>query len=173
MVKLTNEYSLGDKVIHHYYGVGWIDEIEHKLLHGVEVECFKVKTENGVYWFPTNTVDNPRVNLVASQEHVQKAIEILRSAPPDLENDPVKWKERIDEVKTGGDFLAVSSLIRDLAALKIKKKLDLYQAQALKNLEDRLIREWAASLEVDARSIRPRLRAYLRESKTHLQNAAL
>ncbi len=172
MAKLTHEYSLGDRIIHHYYGVGRIDGIEPKRLHGVEVECFKVKTENGVYWFPKNTVDNPRVNPVASQELVQSAIEILRSAPPGLEKDPVKWKERIDEVNTGGDFLAVSSLVRDLAALKTKKKLDLYQARALKNLEDRLIREWAASVEVDATSIRTRLNAYLRESKTHFQNAA-
>lgn len=172
MVKLTPKYSIGDRIIHRYYGVGQIDGIERKHLNGVEVECFKVKTKNGFYWFPIDTVDNPRVNPVASQELVQRAIEILRDAPHGLENDSVKWKERIDEVKSGGDFLAVSSLVRDLAALKTQKKLDPKQAQALKNLENRLIREWAASLDVDAKSIRPRLRAYLRESNTHFQNAA-
>lgn len=172
MAKLTHEYSLGDRIIHHYYGVGRIDGIERKLLHGTEVECFRVKTKNGVYWFPTDTVDNPRVSPVASQELVQRAIEILRSAPHGLDNDPIQWKERIDEVKSDGDFLAVSSLVRDLTALKTKKKLDQKQAQALKNLENRLIREWAAGLEVDADSIRPRLRAYLRESNTHFENAA-
>lgn len=172
MAKLTPKYALGDRIIHHYYGVGQINGVEPKHLNGVEVECFIVKTKNGVYWFPTDTVDNPRVNLVASKELVQRAIEILRSAPPGLENDPVEWNKRIDEVESGGDFLAVSSLIRDLAALKTKKKLDLKQAQALKNLEDRLIREWAASLEVDAKSVRPKLRAYLRESNTHIQKAA-
>ncbi|UCH60788.1 MAG: hypothetical protein JSV61_04730 [Anaerolineales bacterium] len=172
MAKLTPRYSLGDRIIHHNYGVGQIAGIERKYLNGVEVECFKVETKNGVYWFPTDTVDNPRVNPVASQELVQKAIEILKSAPLDLENDPVKWKERIDEVKSGGDFLAVSSLVRDLAALKAIKKLNPNQAQALKNLKNRLLTEWAASLEVEAKSIRPRLRAYLRESHTHFQNAA-
>jgi RNA polymerase-interacting CarD/CdnL/TRCF family regulator len=101
---------------------------------------------------------------VASEELVQRAIEILRSAPEDLENDPVQWEERIDNVKTDGDFLAVSSLVRDLAALKTKKQLNSIQAQALKNLKDRLIREWAASLDVNAITIRPKLNAYLRES---------
>jgi RNA polymerase-interacting CarD/CdnL/TRCF family regulator len=172
MAKLTHEYSLGERVFHHYYGVGEIDGIERKALHGIEVECFKVKTKNGVYWFPTDSLDNPRVNPIASQELIQEATDILRSAPHGLENDPIQWKERIDEVKSDGDFLAISSLVRDLAALKSKKKLNLNQAQALKNLEDRLIREWAASLEVDAQSIRPRLRAYLRESNAHFQNAA-
>jgi RNA polymerase-interacting CarD/CdnL/TRCF family regulator len=172
MAKFTLKYSLGDRVIHHNYGVGQIDGIERKPLNGVEVECFKVKTKNGVYWFPTDSVDNPRIHPVASQELIQKAIEILQSAPHGLENDPLQWKERIDEVKTNGDFMAISSLVRDLAALKSKKKLTLNQTQALKILEDRLLREWAASLDVDAKSIRPRLRAYLRKSNAYFQNAA-
>jgi RNA polymerase-interacting CarD/CdnL/TRCF family regulator len=171
MAKFTPMYSLGDMVVHRYYGVGQIDDIECKPLNGVEVECFKVKTENGIYWFPTDSVDNPRVHPVASQELIQEAIEILQSAPHGLENDPLQWKERIDDVQTDGDFLAISSLVRDLAALKTKKKLNRTQDQALNNLEDRLLREWAASLEVDAKSIRPRLQAYLQESNTYFQNA--
>jgi RNA polymerase-interacting CarD/CdnL/TRCF family regulator len=170
MTKYTPKYSLGDRVVHYNYGVGQIDGIERKPLNGIEVECFKVKTKNGVYWFPTDSLDNPRIHHVASHELIQRAIEILRSAPRDLESDPVQWKERIDDVKTDGDFLAISSLVRDLAALKTKKRLNLFQTQALKNLKDRLIREWAASLDVDAISIRPRLRAYLRESNTLYQN---
>jgi RNA polymerase-interacting CarD/CdnL/TRCF family regulator len=164
MSKFTQKYSLGDRIVHHNYGVGRIDGIELKPLNGIEVECFKVKTKDGVYWFPTDSLDNPRIHPVASQELVQRAIEILRSAPEDSENDPIQWKERIDEVKTDGDFLTISSLVRDLAGLKTKKKLNSIQAQALKNLKDRLIREWAASLEINAITIRPKLNAYLRES---------
>jgi len=39
-------------------------------------------------------------------------------------------------------------------------------------MEERLLKEWAASLEVDAKSIRPMLHAYLQESNTDVQNAA-
>jgi RNA polymerase-interacting CarD/CdnL/TRCF family regulator len=172
MAQFTPKYSLEDRVVHHYYGVGQIDSIERKPVNGVVVECFKVITKNGVYWFPTDSVDNPRIHPVASQELIQRAIEILRSAPHGLENDPLQWKERIEEVKTYGDFLAISGLVRDLAALKTKKKLNQTQNQTLNNLEDRLISEWATDLDVDANSIRPKLNAYLRESKTHFQNAA-
>lgn len=172
MVKITPMYSLGDMVVHRYYGVGQIEGIERKPLNGIEVECFKVKTENGIYWFPTDSLDNPRVHPVASQELIQRAIEILRSAPQSLENDPLQWKERIDAVQTDGDFLAISSLVRDLTALKTKKKLNQTQDQALNNLEERLLREWAASLEVDAISIRPMLEAYLQESNTYIQDPA-
>ena len=162
-------YSLGDMVIHRSYGVGHIDSIETKPINGIEVECFKVITENSVYWFPIDSLDNPRFHRVASQELIQEAIEILQSAPDDLENDPLLWQERIDDVQAGGDFLAISGLVRDLSALKAKKKLNRIQDQALSNLEDRLLREWAASSEVDVISIRPMLRAYLQESRSELQ----
>jgi RNA polymerase-interacting CarD/CdnL/TRCF family regulator len=59
-----------------------------------------------------------------------------------------------------------------LAALKTKKKLSLTQDQALKKLKDRLIREWAASLDVDTISIRTKIRAYLQESNSTLQNVS-
>jgi RNA polymerase-interacting CarD/CdnL/TRCF family regulator len=172
MAKVTPMYSLGDMVVHRYYGVGQIDGIERKPINGVDVECFRVKTENGIFWFPTDSLENPRVHPVASRELIQRAIEILQRAPRGLEDDSLQWKERIDDVQTDGDFLAISTLVRDLAALKTKQKLNRTQDQALNNLEERLLREWAASLEVDAKSIRPRLHAYIQESSTCFQNAA-
>jgi RNA polymerase-interacting CarD/CdnL/TRCF family regulator len=164
-------YSLGDMVVHRDYGVGRIDSIERKPLNGVEVECFKVKTENAIYWFPTDSVANPRLHPVASQELIQRVIEILQSAPQGLEDDPLEWKKRIDDVQADGDLLAISGLIRDLAALKTRKKLNRLQDQALNNLEARLLREWSASLDMDAKLIRPRLRAYLKESNSDSQKA--
>jgi RNA polymerase-interacting CarD/CdnL/TRCF family regulator len=166
MAKNTPMYSLRDRIIHRDYGVGQIDDIECRQLNGVEVECFKVKTEDAIYWFPTDSVDNPRVHPVASQELIQRVIEILQSAPQGLDNDPLQWKERIDDVQTDGDLLAISSLVRDLSAVKAKKKLNRIEDQALNNLENRLLREWAASIDVDAKSIRPKLRAYLQEDNT-------
>jgi RNA polymerase-interacting CarD/CdnL/TRCF family regulator len=112
---------------------------------------------------------NSRIHPVASQELVEMAINIIRSAPQGLENDQLQWKERIDNVQTDGDFLAISELVRDLVALKTTKNLNQVQSQALKTLEGRLLREWAASSEIDVNSIRPKFRAYLKESKTYIQ----
>jgi len=169
MTKNSLIYSVGDKVVHRSYGIGEIDGIERKPIKGAEVECFKVKTENGHYWFPTEGLDNHRIHPVASQELVDMAIQIIRSAPQDLENDRLQWKERINIVQSDGDFLAISKLVRDLVALKTTKKLNQVQSQALKTLEDRLLREWAASLGVDVSTIQPKFRAYLKESKTFIQ----
>ena len=166
MVKSVTTYSPGDIVVHRSYGVGTIDSIESKPLNGIAVECFKVKTENGIYWFPTESSDNPRVHPVAPKSVIKKAIDILRNPPENLEFDPVQWKDRIDEVQKGGGFLAVTSLVRDLAGLKLQKKLTRTQDQALNNLEERLLQEWAASLDVDLNSIRPEIKAYIQEGNS-------
>jgi CarD family transcriptional regulator len=166
MGKTTSNYSIGDMVVHRIHGVGQIDDIESKPINGVNVDCFKVKTENVTYWFPTDSLDNPRIHPVASQELIQEAVEILQSSPSGLEDDPLQWKERIEKVKSDGDFLAISGMVRDLAVLKTKKKLTRIQDQAFKNLKDRLEREWAAGLGVDTKTIRPKLQAYLQGSIT-------
>ena len=166
MEKITPNYSIGDMIVHRTHGVGRIDDIECKPINGVDVDCFKVKTDNVTYWFPTDSLDNPRIHPVASKERIQKAIEILQSSPMNLDEDHLQLKERIDQVSLDDDFLDMSSLVRDLAALKSKKKLNRIQDQAFSNFKDRLIREWAASLGVDAKSIRPILLAYLQKIKT-------
>ena len=170
MTKNSSIYSLGDKVVHRSYGVGEIDSIERKPIKGVEVECFKVKTQNGYYWFPTEGLDNHSIHPVASQELIEMAIKIIQGAPEDLKNDQLQWKERINIVQSDGDILAISELVRDLAALKTTKNLNQVQSQALKTLEGRLLVEWAASSGVDVSSIRTKYRAYLNESKTYIQN---
>ena len=83
-----------------------------------------------------------------------------------MDDDPLQWKERIEKVKSDGDFLDISSLVRDLAVLKREKNLSRVQDQAFNNLKDRLLREWAAGLGVDAKSIRPKLQAYLQGSNS-------
>ena len=168
MVKSASIYSPGDIVVHRSYGIGRIDSVENKPLNGIDVECFKVETNNGIYWFPTENVDNPRVHPVATKSVINQAINILRSAPQNEEFDPIQWKDRIDEVQTGGDFLEVSGLVRDLAGLKMKKKLTRTQDQALNSLEERMLQEWAASLNVELDLIRPKLKAYIEEGNSNL-----
>jgi len=167
MTKSPSQYSVGDMVVHNGYGIGYIDAIESKPLNGVVVECFKVTTGNSTYWFPTDKASNPRIHPVASREKVQDAIEILRSPPSDLENNPLQWKERIKAVEEDGSFLATSELVRDLAAQKAIKNIRHNEVQALKHYETRLLREWAAGMNLGIDEIRANLAKYLEESQSH------
>ena len=67
------------------------------------------------------------------------------------------------------EIFANPELVMDLARMALQTA---DPDQALNNLEVRLLREWAASLEVDAKSIQPRLRAYLQEGNTDSKKAA-
>ena len=127
------QYSIGDMVVHRYYGIGKIEGIENKPIDGEKIDCFKVSTGSCVYWFPKDSTDNPRVHPVTSQEMIDRAADILQSAPNDLENDPLQWKERIDNVVADGSILAISTLVRDLNALKTRKNLNRTQDKALSN----------------------------------------
>ncbi len=164
-------YKVGDIVVHNNYGVGTIILIENKPLNGGNIECFKVETKNGSFWFPTAAADNPRIKHVASKDVLQKAKQILSTAPEALETAPEFWKERIEDIRAEGKFLEICTLLRDLTILKTIKKLNRTQEQALNSLEDRLTREWAGSLKMPTNSIRPKIQAYLEKSKSKYVNA--
>jgi RNA polymerase-interacting CarD/CdnL/TRCF family regulator len=125
-----------------------------------------------MYWFPTEGVENPRVHPVATEEVIQIAVENLKSTPHGLDNDIHQWKERIDRVQKAGGFLEITNLVRDLSVLKMVKKLTRTQDQALNNLKARMLKEWAASLEVDKETIQPKLEGCLRESLAIFQSTA-
>jgi RNA polymerase-interacting CarD/CdnL/TRCF family regulator len=172
MVQISPMYSLGDKVVHRNYGVGQIEGIESKSLNGIDVECYKVITENSIFWFSTDKKENPRVHPVASQKKIKLAEIILKSPSQELEEDPIIWKERIDKVQADGDFLKMTTLLRDLASLKTMKKLSRTQDQALSKLEDRLLKEWSASTNTETNSIQKLIVEYLQEGQPKDQDTA-
>ena len=167
MSKTMSVYAKGDMIVHHLFGVGKIVAIESKDINGVVGEYFKVKTETSTFWFSTEVRDNPRIHPVASKERIQEMIDILRSPPIPFSDDPLEWKTRFQDVQSSGDILEMSGLVRDLNALKRQNKLTYARGQALDAMEIRLLKEWAASLNIDAKELRPDFNAYLNESKNN------
>jgi len=112
-----NLYSPGDWVVHLYYGVGQINCIETKHIEGQKKKCYKVKTKHSTYWFSNTDTGNPRFRPVASEEIIKKVVYQLRRKAGRLNIDKEYWKKRIDEVKSYGDMLSISKLVRDLSAV--------------------------------------------------------
>ncbi|MBU1662619.1 MAG: hypothetical protein KKD28_14235 [Chloroflexi bacterium] len=168
MTETRLQYSIGDWVVHRQYGVGQVKKIEVKPIQGEQAKCFKVKTKDCLFWFPINKPNNPRVRRVASQEVVQKAIQVLRNKPCQLDTDKKHLKGQIDHVQSDGDVLAISKLIRDLSAQQAIRKLNHSEENALGRFKERLLREWAASMQIKVEKIRPILHAYLQESKSKI-----
>ncbi len=161
-------YSIGDWVVHTNYGVGQIKAIEVKPYHGESIECFKAKTKDSTFWFPTNKDDNPRIRLVSSKDLIQKAIKSLRRKPSNITKDKKFWKKKIHEVKTDGDMIDVCKLVRDLTAQSSHRNLVQSEQNALSHLKERLLKEWAVIVGSKVEEIRPQLQAYIQESQAKI-----
>ena len=162
------QFSVGQWIVHSQYGVGQIKKIEVMPIHGEKTECFMVHVNDGVFWFPTDTVENPRIRPVASQEIITKVIRNLRRKPGNLEKGKKYWTIRIKEVPSDNDLLTISQLIRDLSAQQSQKRLNDSQVRALSQYKERLIHEWAAITGTDIEEIRPEINSYIRESKAKI-----
>ena len=158
-------YSIGDWVVHRHYGVGQIKAIEEKRFQGEPVECFKAKTRDSTFWFPTRVTNNPRIRPVSSEDFVKKAIKSLRRKPSNIDKDKKFWKNQINQVKMDGDMVEISKLVRDLSAQSLLRNLVQTEEKALTDFKERLLREWAAILKNKVEEIRPQLQAYIQESK--------
>lgn len=160
-----NTYSIGDWVVHTYYGVGQIKAIEIKPYHGEKVACFKAKTKDSTFWFPTDKDGNPRIRPISSEDLIKKAIKSLRRKPTNLDKDKKFWKKRIHQVKSDGDMIDVCKLVRDLNAQSIQRNLVQSEENALEHLKERLLREWSVIVGSKVEDVRPQLQSYIRESK--------
>jgi RNA polymerase-interacting CarD/CdnL/TRCF family regulator len=163
-------YTTGDWVVHLYYGVGQITAIEYKPINGEKQECYKVKTKNSTFWFPTIDCDNPRIRPVVSDEIISKVIYHLRRKAGALETDTKYWKKKIDEVKSNGDILSITKLIRDLSTIQVVRGLNETENNALEFFKERLLREWASSTKEDVEKIRPTLIEHLQVSKAKAED---
>jgi len=161
-------FSTHDWVVHLHYGVGQITAIEVKPVDGQDTECFKVKTKNSTYWFPTNEGVNPRIRPVVSNEIIHKVIYHLRRTAGSLDPDRKYWKKKIDEVKSSGDIISISKLIRDLTSIQATRGINETERKALDFFKERLLREWASSTHEDVEKIRPLLQKHLKVSKSKL-----
>ena len=169
-MELENQYSVGEWVVHSYYGVGQIKKTEVMPLHGEQTECYKVKVKDGAFWFPTNEVDNPRIRPIASQEIISKVIKNLRRKPGNLDKDKKYWTKRIKDSSPHDDLLSISQLIRDLSAQQSRKNLNDSQTKTLSNFKENLIHEWATTTGTDISEIHRQLNYYLHESGQKILN---
>ena len=162
-------HSEGDWIVHLYYGVGQIKAIEVKPIGGEKQECYRVKTKNSTYWVSTLDCDNPRIRPVVSDKIIKKVIYHLRRKAGDLDTDSKYWKKKIDEVKSNGDILSISKIIRDLSTIQVVRGLNESESKALEFFTDRLTREWASSTSEDLEKIRPVLQEHLQVSKAKVE----
>ena len=142
-------FSKGEWIVHHYYGVGQIKGIEKKMLDGEKLSYYKVKTRNSQYWIPIEGEENSRLRPLSSPDEIKKISRVLKRKPDEMDPDHMQRKRLIKEVQAEGSLKDMARIIRDLSARQKEKKLNPTEEDALKRFKDRLVREWAVSMELD------------------------
>jgi RNA polymerase-interacting CarD/CdnL/TRCF family regulator len=161
-------YGIGHWVVHSRYGVGQITEIENIPLHGdagTKEKCFQVQTRDGVFWFPVEQHQNPRVRPVITEKKLVSSLKMLNEPPEDIDAHHNELKVRINKSQSDVSIKTTVRLIRDLLARNMIKKLNIFEERALKKHTDRLIREWALCMEMDETDVQTEFDNLLQERK--------
>jgi RNA polymerase-interacting CarD/CdnL/TRCF family regulator len=163
-------YSIGDKIVHAYYGVGQIIDIEDKTLNKKANTYYVVKTKNSTFWLPVDKADNERIRPIASSETFENNVtETLKADPKDMASHHKTRKKRIKDVRLSGEVVPIAKLVRDLTFRRYTKGgLTETENRNLEHLTKRLVSEWARSVGTTRRQVRAKLRNILQQHREEI-----
>ena len=165
MSSAEQTYKKGDWVVHLIYGVGQVRKIEKKPIGGNMKKCYRVRTNDGVFWLPTDNADNERVRPIAGSKRIQRALKALKSAPKKMAANFQSRRKRIRRVTLDGDLDTDLKLVRDLNARQFKKGLNDTEQDAFNTIVKRFLQEWSLSKGIEIEEAHHRLERFLQESR--------
>jgi CarD family transcriptional regulator len=156
-------YSIGDNIVHAYYGVGQIVDIEDKRLNNKENTYYVVEIRNGKFWLPVDKADNERVRSIASSNTFQdNVVQVLAADPQEMASHYQTRRKRIKDVRVSGEILRIARLVRDLTYRRTTKgSLTDVERRNLDRLRNRLVTEWARSVGSTKRKVSAKIRKIL------------
>ncbi len=167
-------FSEGDWIVHLMYGPGRIQAIETKSIAGVESKYYRVLAEDSEYWVPAaDTAGNDRVRPLATPERIQRALQILKEAPGEMESDHNVRRKRIHDTALDGALRSDVELIRDLSAREHQRGINKSEQEALQRVKFRFLKEWAISLDMDVQNAHRELDELLQENWRLAEQAEL
>lgn len=166
MSEIEQAYSVGDWVVHTAYGVGQIKNLEIKPISGKKHLCYRVRTNDGVFWLPVDKAkDNERVRPLAGPRRIKLALDALRKAPRKMAANFQARRKRIRDVALDGDLSTDMKLLRDLNARQFKKGLSSTEQDAFNTISKRILQEWSISRGIEINEARQKLENFLQESR--------
>ena len=156
-----NNYQQGDWIVHSTYGVGEIQKIEEKKIHGKEVAVFRVKTNDSVYWLPVANADNSRIRRIADQKALMEVLDILISEPQNMGKDYRMRNVRIKKIFSSSSLLEKVELLRDLLGVRAEKFWSNTENDAVHMIFEQLASEYSISFDVSLEEARKRINAVI------------
>lgn len=141
-------YQQGDWIVHSAYGVGQIQKIEQKTIHGEEADVFRVKTNDSIYWLPVANADNSRIRPIADKDMFEKVLDDLTSEPQTMGKDYRVRNVRIKNIFSSGSLLEKVELLRDLLGVREEKFWSNTENDAVHTIFDQLANEYSISFGI-------------------------
>lgn len=155
MSSSLDTFEVGDWIVHNWYGVGEIKKVEERPIHGEEIDCYRVKTKDAIYWLPIENAVNDRTRRVVNKSRFRKAMKALKGKPKEMAKNYRTRNARIKEVVfESGSLIKMAGLLRDIMALRKNKKLNNTEKMAAENIRERIVREWSACKEIPVEEAR-------------------
>jgi RNA polymerase-interacting CarD/CdnL/TRCF family regulator len=162
-------YSIGDWIVHVYYGVGQILSKENMTLEGTRQMYFRIKTENSSYFLPLKKIDLNRVRPLASKYQIKKALALTRKPPRKLSKDYKVRNKEISQAINDISLYSKAKMIRDLQGRRVSDYLNLGEIDRLKNLKEDFCVEWAIVLQKNRKIAEKMLDEALRISSREIK----
>jgi RNA polymerase-interacting CarD/CdnL/TRCF family regulator len=142
------DYQVGDKIIHSYFGLGEIVQMDEKFIHERQMLCYVVRTRDLTIWVTADNPDESSIRPPTPRCDFEKLFAILRSPGGPLPIDRYERKTHLIERMKDGNLSSICSVIRDLAFYRREKKLNDYDKSTLERAQNFLLSEWVYSLSV-------------------------
>jgi RNA polymerase-interacting CarD/CdnL/TRCF family regulator len=147
------------------YGAGQIQGVENMLVGETKCLCYRVRTDDGIFWLPVDNANNKRVRPLATPERIHRALRTLRRSPRKMNKNYRSRHKRIQKVMSDGDLKTDVKLVRELNARIFRKGLNPTEQVAFKTITKRFLQEWTVSAGIKTQDARQEMNRYLKESR--------
>jgi RNA polymerase-interacting CarD/CdnL/TRCF family regulator len=144
IISMTQQtFTIGDWIVHAFYGVGQVKGRENKVLEGEDREYLWIKTADSDYWLPIENMDATHIRPLASQDQIRKALNLIQKQPEALANEYLVRRKEISMAVNDVSLNTKACMIRDLSGRKRVHNLNLNEGEILLQMKLDLINEWA------------------------------
>jgi RNA polymerase-interacting CarD/CdnL/TRCF family regulator len=117
-------FKVGDRVVHWFYGLGEVVQLDEKKLLDRSEQYYVVKIRDLTIWVPVNDNGDHSLRYPTPADHFAALFEILSSDPEPLSSDRMARKSQLSDLLRGGKLDEVCRAVRDLTYQRRIKKAE-------------------------------------------------
>jgi RNA polymerase-interacting CarD/CdnL/TRCF family regulator len=152
-----NTFTRGDWIVHAFYGVGQVRDLENKKLDGEKQDYYRVKTFNGEYWLSTTRTEVEHIRPITSEYKINRALRMIRDTPEKMPENHTERSKVISEAIKDPSLYTKACMIRDLHGKEQESKLNFSEEDAFLKMRKQFLDEWSVIKDVDREILEEKL----------------